>query len=335
MTATEAWAEVGHQLGLLGRQILFGLNSRLAPAHLLATLALVYALWLWRRPGASFWAWALPARIYRGRAFRIEVWLYLLNYMVAAACLGLSATLTTGTATAVQGALAALAGTAGADPRPAGLIAAAALIAASDLAIYLVHRMHHDIALLWPVHALHHAAEDLSPVSGFRHHPLFQMLAVTGTAVAVGVAQGLLLGLLFDPVSVASIAGVNVFLVLFNAATANLRHSHIWLSFGPVLEHVLISPAQHQIHHSAEPRHHNRNYGEILAIWDWMFGTLYVTRGPEPITFGLGDADGRPLPDPYQTLGTALFRPIADFVTQARRLASARGGSLPESQDRE
>ena len=74
---------------------------------------------------------------------------------------------------------------------------------------------------------------------------------------------------------------------------ANLRHSHIWLSFGPFVEHIFFSPAQHQIHHSTDPRHFNKNFASDLSIWDWMFGSLYVTHGKENIRVGLVESDGR------------------------------------------
>jgi hypothetical protein len=38
----------------------------------------------------------------------------------------------------------------------------------------------------------------------------------------------------------------------------------------------LRQPAHHHVHHSANPKHFNKNFGSCLALWDWMFGTLYV-----------------------------------------------------------
>ena len=50
--------------------------------------------------------------------------------------------------------------------------------------------------------------------------------------------------------------GVEALGFWFNAATGNLRHSHVWLPFGPKLERWLLSPAQHQLHHPlATPQH--------------------------------------------------------------------------------
>ena len=84
-----------------------------------------------------------------------------------------------------------------------------------------------------------------------------------------------------------SVYGVNVILFLFNATGSNLRHSHVQIRYGARVEKFLISPAQHQIHHSMDPRHHDRNFGAALAIWDWMAGSLCVADKNMELKFGL------------------------------------------------
>jgi sterol desaturase/sphingolipid hydroxylase (fatty acid hydroxylase superfamily) len=79
---------------------------------------------------------------------------------------------------------------------------------------------------------------------------------------------------------------------------------------------VLISPAMHQMHHSIEPRHFNRNYGQALAIWDWMFGTLYVIHEKEVVTFGLDDEADAPLM--VHRLGPLLIDPVRRILGPSR-----------------
>ena len=81
------------------------------------------------------------------------------------------------------------------------------------------------------------------------------------------------------------ILGVDLFGVLFNFAAANLRHSHIWISFGK-FERLFISPAQHQIHHSVGNNH--VNLGSIFSIWDGMLGTRMYSGERRSLEFGLG-----------------------------------------------
>ena len=123
-----------------------------------------------------------------------------------------------------------------------------------------------------------------------------------------GWCQGVLLGTLGPGTEIATIAGINAFFVAANAALAALHHSHVWLRSGPVLEHIVISLAQHQIHHSQDPRHHDRNFGNSLALWDWMFGTPYVIRGSEELSFGLSGRTEQPLMS--QELSQVLWDPL-------------------------
>jgi sterol desaturase/sphingolipid hydroxylase (fatty acid hydroxylase superfamily) len=155
----------------------------------------------------------------------------------------------------------------------------------------------------------------MTPFTAYRTHPLELVYSVAGTALLVGLVQGVLVGGTGIEVSPAEIAGVNTFSILTNLAFKTLHHSHVYLSFGPVFERILISPAQHQIHHSDDPAHYNRNYGSSLALWDWLFGTLYVIGGEEDLAFGLSGAEDEALMT--QRLWPVLIDPI-------RRMAARR-----------
>jgi sterol desaturase/sphingolipid hydroxylase (fatty acid hydroxylase superfamily) len=130
--------------------------------------------------------------------------------------------------------------------------------------------------------------------------------------VIVGAVQALMLWLLLGKIDIITIGTANAGYVIFNAAGSNLRHSHIWLSYGPRWEHIFISPAQHHIHHSSDKKHFNKNYGEVFAFWDWMFGTLYVTDGQEHLTFGVADGDGNLIEQPHPTLRAAILHPFVE-----------------------
>ena len=71
----------------------------------------------------------------------------------------------------------------------------------------------------------------------------------------------------------AEVLGVNAVAFVLNLAGSNLRHSHLWISFGP-LEWLLMSPAQHQLHHSLETSGHGVNYGSFLSLWDVLARTF-------------------------------------------------------------
>jgi sterol desaturase/sphingolipid hydroxylase (fatty acid hydroxylase superfamily) len=186
----------------------------------------------------------------------------------------------------------------------------------SDFAVYWSHRLFHRWQVIWPLHAVHHSAAVMSPFTSYRQHPLALLLTTWAETIFVGLCQGLMIGTLTEGMALAEIAGINLFIVLANAGLAALHHSHVWLSYGPVMEHIVISPAQHQIHHSTDPRHHDRNFGNSLALWDWLFGTLYVIRGHETLTFGLdGKAEASLM---SQRLWPVLWDPLRRVFRMGR-----------------
>jgi sterol desaturase/sphingolipid hydroxylase (fatty acid hydroxylase superfamily) len=68
---------------------------------------------------------------------------------------------------------------------------------------------------------------------------------------------------------------------------ANIQHSRIKWRLGP-LPRILVTPRFHSFHHSADPRHYNKNFGSLLSIWDHIFGTA-VDAPEQPTEYGLKD----------------------------------------------
>ena len=80
------------------------------------------------------------------------------------------------------------------------------------------------------------------------------------------------------------ILGVNALGFVMTLAGSNLRHSHIPLHFG-VAESLLISPAQHQLHHSVD--HNHPNLGSFLSWWDRLCGSWMAGGEARNLRFGL------------------------------------------------
>lgn len=157
----------------------------------------------------------------------------------------------------------------------------------TDFGFFLAHYLMHRISWLWPFHEVHHSAEVLTPVTVYRVHPVEDLVtSVTGGVISALTAKTLAL-LSGTGVSEMTLLGLNVFNFFFFLAAFQLRHSHVWLSYGPRLSKILISPAQHHIHHSVDSRHWNRNFGFTFAFWDLLFGSLYIPREREQIRFGV------------------------------------------------
>jgi len=184
-----------------------------------------------------------------------------------------------------------------------------------DFSTFAIHALHHSTPLLWEFHKVHHSAEVLTPVTVYRKHPVYTFLSGMMDILIVGPFQGLVAFWFIGAPEPITLFGANVVFTIFHIMGANLRHSHIWMSFGPAISRILMSPAQHQIHHSKADRHWNKNYGEVFALWDWLFGTLYVPgREREVIEFGIAGATTQE----HATLLQAYFVPFKNCAALLR-----------------
>jgi sterol desaturase/sphingolipid hydroxylase (fatty acid hydroxylase superfamily) len=158
-----------------------------------------------------------------------------------------------------------------------GWLAVALAVVALDLAIYLQHLMFHAVPLLWRLHMVHHADLDIDATTGVRFHTLEILLSLL---IKMGVV--ILLG--------APVLGVVAFEVLLNA-TSLFNHGNVrlpaWLD--RLLRLVVVTPEMHRVHHSADPRETNSNFGFNLPWWDYLFGTYRArpAAGHEGMIVGL------------------------------------------------
>ncbi len=162
-----------------------------------------------------------------------------------------------------------------------------AAFCAEDFGRYVVHRLAHEIGPLWELHKVHHSAEVMTPLTVYRTHPLESVLMRAGAAGSLTLVAAIFIWLFPGRVAAWEIGGVYALSFWWTALGANLRHSHVWLPYPAWLERIVISPAQHQIHHAVDPRLHHSNYGSALAIWDWLGGTLRFSGRQRVRVFGL------------------------------------------------
>ena len=162
------------------------------------------------------------------------------------------------------------------------------LFVVDDASRYYLHRLMHRWPVLWAFHRVHHTAESLTPFTVFRTHPVEGMLFGLRSALVQGSLIGIFVFLFGDLVTLLSLLGANIFTSVLNLLGANLRHSPVPISYGKKLEAWLISPAQHQIHHSQAPEHWNKNFGAFIAVWDRLGNTIEYGSNTQELTYGLG-----------------------------------------------
>jgi sterol desaturase/sphingolipid hydroxylase (fatty acid hydroxylase superfamily) len=297
-------------------------NSRLAFWYLPSTILLAAFVWWRKGRKTSLLAFLFPKEVYRHPSNLVDIKIFLINNILAVTGLVSVFAFTPAVVLHVIHLLSGVTGEAYSAPPISwsrSLVATVIMVLTLDFCKYVAHYIHHESPILWPFHALHHSAEIMTPLTAARNHPVFVLIRIVLQSLIVGVVQGVMLFLLIGKIDLLTIGAANAGYVLFNFFGSNLRHSHVWLSYGPFWEHILISPAQHHVHHSIERRHYNKNYGEIFAFWDWAFGTLYIPEKDEVIRFGLGDANGEPIPQPYPTLRSALVLPFFEAWAELKK----------------
>lgn len=148
-----------------------------------------------------------------------------------------------------------------------------------ELVSYWAHWMGHHIEWLWRMHAVHHAPRRMTVLNNFRVHPLDLLLK--SSALAVVIVLG------FSPITIAMMSVIRSVVVAFQHADADLEHGR--------LNYIFSTNTLHQWHHSADPTQAHSNYGTILSVWDWIFGTAYLPSEPQaPTEMGLFDQPAYP-----------------------------------------
>jgi len=143
-----------------------------------------------------------------------------------------------------------------------------------DFCYYWLHRMGHEVTILWAAHVVHHQSE---------HYNLSTALRQTGSGAFLG-------WLFYLPMAIAGVP-LKVFVVV---ALIDLLYQ-FWVHTEQIerlgwFDRVFCSPSNHRAHHAVNDRYLDRNYGGILILWDRLFGTfveeddgdrpVYGTRSP-------------------------------------------------------
>lgn len=132
------------------------------------------------------------------------------------------------------------------------------LFVADDLAFYWYHRVGHRVRIGWASHVVHHSSEHYNLSTALRQ-PWVPM-----TALPFWLPLALL--------------GFAPWMILMQQAISliyqfGLHTERIGRLPRPV-EWVFNTPSHHRVHHGANARYLDKNYGGILIVWDRLFGTF-------------------------------------------------------------
>ncbi|HVU85258.1 MAG TPA: sterol desaturase family protein [Puia sp.] len=159
----------------------------------------------------------------------------------------------------------------------AGLSYWVMLVLAEDFIYYWLHRFDHEIRFFWAVHVTHHSSEHMNFTVGFRSsvfQPLYRFLYFIPLA-----------WLGFKPLDI-------VFIYSATQIWGIFVHTDLIGKMG-WLEHILVTPSHHRVHHASNPKYLDKNMGMFLIVWDQLFGTFQPELADEeyqPKKYGLTKA---------------------------------------------
>ena len=126
-----------------------------------------------------------------------------------------------------------------------------------DFCYYWMHRLHHEVKVLWATHVVHHHGEEFNLSTALRQTStgfLWKWIFYLPIFI-VGI----------PPEVFVTVAGVNLVYQFW------VHTEHI-----PKLgwyEYIFVSPSNHRIHHAQNKHYVDANYGGVFILWDRLFGT--------------------------------------------------------------
>ena len=139
-----------------------------------------------------------------------------------------------------------------------------------DFLYYWLHRMGHEVNILWAAHVVHHQSEEYNLSTALRQ---------TSTGGLLGWVFYLPMALLGYPLEVFVVIALIDLLYQFWVHTEQIGKLG-WY------DRVFCSPSNHRAHHATNDRYLDHNYGGILILWDRLFGTFAEEDDTDPPVYG-------------------------------------------------
>ena len=165
---------------------------------------------------------------------------------------------------------------------------------ALDFSGYWIHRIQHTTNLFWNAHIIHHSSEEFNLACALR-----QSISVYFRLFTFFLLPAAFLGV--SPTVIAVVGPLHLFIQFW------YHTQHI--SRMGVLEHVIVTPSHHRVHHAINPEYLDKNYSQVFIIWDKLFGTFREESSDIPPVYGITRpaATWNPIKINFQHL-TLLFK---------------------------
>lgn len=132
------------------------------------------------------------------------------------------------------------------------------ILVVADFCQYWLHRLSHEVNIMWAGHIVHHSMEEYNYAVALRQS--FIESAYTWMFYLPLAFFGIPFSLFIMAYAVSLIWQ---FLV----------HTRLIGKLG-WMEKILATPSHHRVHHGKNPRYIDKNYGALFILWDKLFGTF-------------------------------------------------------------
>ncbi len=128
-----------------------------------------------------------------------------------------------------------------------------------DFTGYWLHRLNHRVNIFWNRHVIHHSSEEFNLSCALR-----QSISQTFNYAAILMIPAAILGI--PPYIFAVLGPIHLFMQFW-------YHTRLIKDMG-ILEHIIVTPSHHRVHHAINPEYIDKNYSQIFIVWDKIFGTF-------------------------------------------------------------
>jgi sterol desaturase/sphingolipid hydroxylase (fatty acid hydroxylase superfamily) len=126
-----------------------------------------------------------------------------------------------------------------------------------DFMLYFLHRFKHTVSFLWEFHKYHHSDK----------------LINTTTALRVSLFEQLYVYCFLIPLFLLGFSLETILLSFLTLSIYQIYVHNTYIKVPNFLEHILVSPRLHKIHHDERSQLQKSNYGSMFIFWDKLFGT--------------------------------------------------------------
>lgn len=150
-------------------------------------------------------------------------------------------------------------------------------ILAWDFGFYWMHRLHHMFPALWSVHVVHHEGEHFNLSLGIRNAWLSSLTTLPFTTIPLALAG----------------VPLDVFMTVSTLHyTVQFYNHNSFVGRSGWLDHFLVTPAHHRVHHGSNREYRDRNFGGTFLMWDKLFGSFQAELPGVPVHYGVAKPTG-------------------------------------------